>query len=1288
MINDICDYDWSATFVTAAGVTCQITARSLEVNNNRINLAIAPGNCPTTVTVERPGQVTGVAYRVDNRTNGAGRVVWDAETDATSYDFVVTLSLEDVDDGFQSEIERSLTGRRCCVATVAPGPGLRIRAIEMSVRAVNSAGAGRWSRSVIAGVTYPTARPGAVTGLRYDRSSGRIVWQPVSGATAYDVQWRQPGEGAVARAVLCSSSDETRVGSRCALLITRVRHKELDFRVRAKNNAGTNFGPWTGWSSDPAETSEPVQPPGLVSGLAFSNGRISWLPTFGATAYSIEWRNAGENITRQTVHCSSSRSCSLSISRAEDRELQFRARAVNDGGSGPWSSWQTSRPEVNTPPQAVTITTASTAGTYTVSWQTQGRCDPGGGTSGASGSTSRRVRDDDTPPDGEGDPVEFTVVINDICDYDWSATFVTAAGVTCQITARSLEVNNNRINLAIAPGNCPTTVTVERPGQVTGVAYRVDNRTNGAGRVVWDAETDATSYDFVVTLSLEDVDDGFQSEIERSLTGRRCCVATVAPGPGLRIRAIEMSVRAVNSAGAGRWSRSVIAGVTYPTARPGAVTGLRYDRSSGRIVWQPVSGATAYDVQWRQPGEGAVARAVLCSSSDETRVGSRCALLITRVRHKELDFRVRAKNNAGTNFGPWTGWSSDPAETSEPVQPPGLVSGLAFSNGRISWLPTFGATAYSIEWRNAGENITRQTVHCSSSRSCSLSISRAEDRELQFRARAVNDGGSGPWSSWQTSRPEVNTPPPVTGMDYRAGHIVWNAIPDVNSYDVEWRHAGETTVARTVHCSSSCSLRIDRVRHKELQFRVRGINAEGRGAWPAAWQRRQPEVMTPGAMVGLQYQSGRAVWRAASNASTYEIQMDGRGGARTLTGLACCRSAVADNVTRFRMRALNENLAGPWSAWIAAPSENRPSQVTGIKYINVQASWKRTPTADSYDVAWSYNSQAHTLVRSVHCCFYRIPLGIATSIQVNIRAVNRGGAGPWSGWKTIWTSDIKPPDKVTGLRHVSHQGLAKWDPVPNVTRYRVSWRSPGKSSDSPVNCTSNCSKTIDQHRTLPIEFRVRAVNGGGRGPWSDWYRIRPSSEIPSKSPTITSLNKHSNWLPRDAEDVTVYWQRVSWATKYTVKWRYLDFTGDISKTVKGKGVEAVDDVRTWIENEDNYRIRGSDHAKLGDVDEYRVKNVASNSEDRNYALQFQVVALNRTGESRESSWVYLASSEIRDRLSYEASYNKCKAYDLANDVWTVVSIIGALYTGGTASAILAAVTTSLTQYRDHSDNDD
>ena len=939
-------------------------------------------------------------------------------------------------------------------------------------------------------------------------------------------------------------------------------------------------------------------------------------------------------------------------------------RCVSDCSSTPPTTTTTAAP------QAVTITTASTAGTYTVSWVTQGRCDPGGGTSGASGSVALTVVDDGTNTnDGRGTPAADSVVINDICDYDWSATFVTAAGVTCRITARSVEVNNNRINLAIASGSCPTTVTVERPGQVTGVAYRVDNRTNGAGRVVWDAETDATSYDFVLTLSLEDVDDGSQAEIERSLTGQRCCAASVAPGPGLRIRAIEMSVRAVNSAGAGRWSRSVIAGITYPTARPGAVTGLRYDRSSGRIVWQPVSGATAYDVQWRQPGEGAVARAVLCSSSDETRVGSQCALLITRVRHKELDFRVRAKNNAGTNFGPWTGWISDQAETSEPVQPPGLVTGLAFSNGRISWLPTFGATAYSIEWRNAGESITRQTVNCSSSRSCSLSISRAEDRELQFRASAVNDGGSGPWSSWQTSRPEVNTPPPVTGMDYRAGHIVWNAFLGVNSYDVEWRHAGETTVVRTVHCLSSCSLRIDRVRHKELQFRVRGINAEGRGAWPAAWQRRQPEVMTPGPVTGLQYQSGRAVWRAASNASTYEMQMDGRGGARTLTGLACCRSAVADNVTRFRMRALSANLAGPWSAWIAAPSENRPSQVTGIKYINVQASWKRTPSAESYDVAWSYDSQAHTLVRSVHCCFYRIPRGIATSIQVNIRAVNRGGAGPWSGWKTIWTSDIKPPGKVTGLLHEPHQGLAKWDPVPNVTLYQVRSRRTGQASGMTVRCTSDCSKTIDQHRTLPIEFRVRAVNAGGSGPWSDWYRIRPYSEVPSNSPTITILDKHSNPLPLDAEDVTVHWNFVSWATKYTVKWRYLDFDEKISETVKNEGSKAVDDVRKWIENEHNYLVHDPGQAKLGNVDEYRVKNVASNSEDRNYALQFQVVALNRTGESLESSWVYLASSEIRD----EFTSNHCKAYALAEDVWTVIGIIGGLYSGGIASAVVAAV---------------
>ena len=915
----------------------------------------------------------------------------------------------------------------------------------------------------------------------------------------------------------------------------------------------------------------------------------------------------------------------------------------------------------------ITIWTDSNAGTYVASWGTRNNCDPGAGTSGASGSVTLTVRDG-TPADGEGSRVKTEIVIDDACTYDWSASFVTAAGVTCRITARSLQVIKYDLILEVE-SSCPTTASTQVPGEVTGVTYVVEDRTNGAGRVVWDAEPGATSYDFRLVLSLEALDDGFMHETEISLTDRPCCAARYTPGSGWRLRGILMSVRAVNSAGAGRWSRGVIAGVTYPSPRPGAVTGLRFDRDSSRILWQPASDAEAYDVQWRQPGERTVSQSVLCSPSDDSRVGSQCALRITRTKHQELDFRVRGKNNIGTNFGPWAGWLTDPAEAAEPVPPPGPVEGLAFSNGRISWLPTAGATAYRVEWRNAGESTTHQTVHCSSSRSCSLGITRAPDRELQFRVRAVNDGGSGPWSRWESRSSELNVPPPVTGMNYSDGRIVWNAIPGVTLYDVEWRHAGETTMSRTVNCSSSCSLAINRLRHKELQFRVRGSNADGKGAWPSTWQRRQPEVRAPGAVTGVQYQSGRAVWRAASNASSYQMQMDGRGGARTLAGLACCRSAVAENVSRFRIRAWNENLAGPWSSWAAVPSGSRPARVTGISYLNGRAVWQRQSTAASYDVAWSYAGESQTVVRSHPCCNYPIPNRTGKAIRVNIRAVNRTGAGPWSGWQTVWTSDIKLPGKVTGLHHVSHQSLAKWDSLPGVTRYRVAYRGAGEGGDSPVTCTSRCEKRIPQHQTLAKEFRVRAVNAAGNGPWSDWYRIRPYSEVPSSSPVITSLSHHSNFWPGDDEDVTVYWGTVSWATRYTVKWRYRDFTGDISQSVTSDGARAVESVRKWMDNDRNFTVFGSGERDVGNATSYRVKDVAGNSNDENFALEFQVVARNDSGASRESSWVSLASSQLRD----EFSSNRCQEVELASDVWTVISIIGALYTGGVAAAVVGWV---------------
>ena len=47
MINDVCSYEWSATFVSPTGTACRIADQSLVVVNNEIRLVIVQDSCPT-----------------------------------------------------------------------------------------------------------------------------------------------------------------------------------------------------------------------------------------------------------------------------------------------------------------------------------------------------------------------------------------------------------------------------------------------------------------------------------------------------------------------------------------------------------------------------------------------------------------------------------------------------------------------------------------------------------------------------------------------------------------------------------------------------------------------------------------------------------------------------------------------------------------------------------------------------------------------------------------------------------------------------------------------------------------------------------------------------------------------------------------------------------------------------------------------------------------------------------------------------------------------------------------
>ncbi|MYJ13562.1 MAG: hypothetical protein F4078_04510 [Acidimicrobiia bacterium] len=107
-------------------------------------------------------------------------------------------------------------------------------------------------------------------------------------------------------------------------------------------------------------------------------------------------------------------------------------------------------------------------GAYTISWETQGGCDPGAGTSGASGSVTITVADDGTPNDGQGTQAQTGVVIDTDCNYEWSPSLVNADGDDCRVDDFDTPDAGDAITLALTADGCATTgkmiVTVEAAG--------------------------------------------------------------------------------------------------------------------------------------------------------------------------------------------------------------------------------------------------------------------------------------------------------------------------------------------------------------------------------------------------------------------------------------------------------------------------------------------------------------------------------------------------------------------------------------------------------------------------------------------------------------------------------------------------------------------------------------------------------------------------------------------------------------------------------------------------------
>ena len=1008
-INDICDYDLSAAFVNAAGAACRIAAGSLRIVNNRINLEVAPNSCPTTGTRQvitiRTDSVAGtytVSWQTRDRCNpSVGPTSTDGASGSMSRTVVggpveMSLAINDICDYDLSAAFVNAAGAACRIAAG-------------SLRIVNNR-----INLEVAPNSCPTTGTRQVITIRTDSVAG-----------TYTVSWQtrdrcNPSVGPTSTDGASGSMSRTVVGGPVEMSLAINDICDYDLSAAFVNAAGAACR--------------------IAAGsLRIVNNRIN---------------------------------------------LEVAPNSCPTTGTR----------------QVITIRTDSVAGTYTVSWQTRDRCNPSVGptsTDGASGSMSRTV---------VGGPVEMSLAINDICDYDLSAAFVNAAGAACRIAAGSLRIVNNRINLEVAPNSCPTTGTRQvitiRTDSVAGtytVSWQTRDRCNpSVGPTSTDGASGSMSRTVVggpveMSLAINDICDYDLSAAFVNAAGAACRIAAGS----LRIvnNRINLEVAPNSCPTTGTVDEPIDEGLPpamgdsdgssdpSQATRPSAVRNLQLTLSDGDsivVTWDlPAdsggSPITGYLARVSRPGW------------EDTYSPENRAFTLNGQYNTSYTVSVLARNSVGGGPAVTKQITTDVAPSTPPrVEPqnPNLtvtVTGYQLSSygQSIYWTPVPGATSYDIGARGVPNNLEniRNGIGChATSAECGYLFRRdsTTSSEFQnassFRIRAVNDEGTGEWSNWIPVPADPNTvPSTVEPVSYTLiSYFSFAVIPTV-------------------------------------------------------------------------------IWSRTSNAIDYDVELVGPDRRIIRRASQCCRLIYPDTrVTHARVRARNTAGAGPWSK--VAPFDHPLVSVSGIATDDGDLKWSRLLGATAYELEWIYSKyldgrddESSRIVTTVDsCCRTPIPLTrtFGKTSAVRIRATNPGREGPWSDSITI-ANDLQLQDvsytvgaPLIQSRHQFTKDTVTWTPVIGATSYDIAWEykrwnyvkqfleSDYKGSD--VSIKANCGVERCEYNFLrtadfrQFHFQVRARRG------SDGTRYSPAAVIFEPVCPSNSVAKYSLDANRLSARTTFY----------------------------------------------------------------------------------------------------------------------------------------------------------------------
>ena len=496
-------------------------------------------------------------------------------------------------------------------------------------------------------------------------------------------------------------------------------------------------------------------------------------------------------------------------------------------------------------------------------------------------------------------------------------------------------------------------------------------------------------------------------------------------------------------------------------------------RDSVTLSWNPVDGATSYDVLF---------------GGNTYRVTSPNKTVTGLAPGTSYTYALRSNNADGSSS---YNESKTVTTLHNPPAMPLNVSAVATQDSvTVKWGAVSGATGYTVLFDDKAydETGTSRTF-----------AGLNADTSHTYRVRAAGPGGNSEYTPSGTVRtlpavPDVPTDVRANANPYEAV-VRWNAVKGADSYDVLFNGI-------LYNVTETSKLISGLTPSTSYTYQVRARNAAGTSAFSAA-ATVTTSVRPPSAPTNIKAtataDSVTITWDAVSDATRYEVEFDGS--KYTFTGTSAkFENLTPDTTYTFTVWARNAGGAATTGGRTIRTLQIAPPVPENLRATaeadSVTVFWDEAPRAEDYELLFDGRVYPAT-----ECSRQVEDLMPDTEYAFQVRAANEAGESPYSAVHTVRTL-LETPRNIRA-RATARTVTVCFDPVEGADGYDISMNGQVYHTEEP------CMVIGDLEPETQYSFCVLAKNAHVESRPSSQEQIstlRPGPEMPSDVTATASMD--------------------------------------------------------------------------------------------------------------------------------------------------------------------------------------